>query len=197
MRVRLMAIAVVCVVAVSSCGHSSAKRLSAGTNSEGATTTTAPTDSTSSSAAASVSGGTSGTGSVTPGSHPSTTARPGSVPSTTTAAPTTSTTRAVPAGSTGVRGVVTAGPTCPVQREGDPSCNDKPVPAHLVLQRGDGSTAASGDAGSDGQFFIAAPAGSYTLSATSPNAMRCSSQPVTVASGHVTDVRVSCDTGIR
>jgi len=114
-----------------------------------------------------------------------------------TVARATSTTRAVPTGSTGVRGVVTAGPTCPVQRQGDPSCDDKPVPAHLVLQRGDGSSAASGDAGSDGQFFIAASAGSYTLTASSPNAMRCSSQPVTATSGHVTDVHVSCDTGIR
>lgn len=192
-----MAIAVLCVMAVSSCGHSAAKHLAAGTTSQDATTTTPATDTTSMSASATVSGGTSGTASVTPGSHSSTTARTGSVPSTTTVAPTTSTTRAVPAGSTGVRGVVTAGPTCPVQREGDTSCNDKPVPAHLVLQRGDGSTAASGDAGSDGQFFIASSAGSYTLTATSPNAMRCSSQPVTVTSGHVTDVHVSCDTGIR
>jgi hypothetical protein len=191
-----VATALVFIAAVGACGGSPAKHVAAGTKAEDTTTTTASAD-TSTSLSGSVSGGTTGTATVSPGTYPMTTTHPGSVPTNTTVPPTTSTTRGVPAGSTGVRGVVTAGPTCPVQRQGDPSCDDRPVPAHLVLERGDGSTAASGDAGSDGQFFIAAQAGSYALTATSPNAMRCSSQPVTVTSGHVTDVHVSCDTGIR
>ncbi|HZQ84549.1 MAG TPA: hypothetical protein VFA83_06915 [Acidimicrobiales bacterium] len=189
---------VLCSALVAGCGHSSAKPTAVSVHSEVSATVEAET-STTAAASGSASGGARGTATVSPGTHSTTTARSSGTGTTTTvaAAPTTSTTRSVPAGSTGVRGVVTAGPTCPVQREGDPSCDDKPVPAHLVLQRGDGSTAASGDAGGDGQFFIAAGAGSYTLTATSPNAMRCASQPVSVTSGHVTDVHVSCDTGIR
>lgn len=192
-RVTVLVVSV-CVLGASACGSSSAKHVAARAKS-GTATTLAP-ETTSSPDASSVSGGTSGTATVSGATSGTPTTHAGPA-TTTTARPTTSTTRAVPSGSTGVRGVVTAGPTCPVQHPGDPNCDDKPVPAHLELRRGDGSTAASGDAGSDGQFFITTPAGSYTLTATSPNAMRCASQPVTVSSGHVTDVHVSCDTGIR
>ena len=192
-RLPVLAAVVLCVVAAA-CGSSPAKRVGAGAGA--ASSTTESTD-TSVTVSGSVSGGTSGTATVSPGTRVTTTTHPGATTPTTSVARTTSTTRAVPSGSTGVRGVVTAGPTCPVQREGDPSCDDRPVPAHLVLERGDGSAAASGDAGADGQFLISSAAGSYTLTATSPNAMHCTSQPVTVSSGHVTDVHVSCDTGIR
>jgi hypothetical protein len=101
--------------------------------------------------------------------------------------------------SSGVRGQVTAGPVCPVEMvPPDPSCNDRPVPARLTLQRGDfGSVVARGVAGNDGMFVIKVAPGRYTLSASSPNAMSCSPQPVTVAAGQFTDVHVDCDTGIR
>jgi len=195
---QVVAAVVLCVAGLAGCGNSSVKHVAVG-SSEAATTTTDALADTSSTITASVSGGTSGTASVSPGSShttKTTTARPGPTPPT-TAPRTTSTTRAVASGTTGVHGAVLAGPTCPVQRQGDPSCADKPVPAHLVLQRGDGSTAATGDAGNDGQFFIAVSGGTYALTATSPQAMRCATQSVTVSDGHVTDVNVSCDTGIR
>jgi hypothetical protein len=101
--------------------------------------------------------------------------------------------------SSGVQGVVTAGPVCPVEPFPPvPQCADRHVPAHLTLQRGsNGPVVARGDAGNDGRFRITAVPGRYTLSATSPNAMRCTSQPVTVTSGQFTDVQVGCDTGIR
>lgn len=189
-------VAVACLV-LAGCGKSDSGTV-ASTRGGAATSTsdtTATTDATGSGTGSSASVGPGST--VKAGGGTATTARPGTTPTTSPAPPTTTTTRPAPAGASGVRGVVTAGPQCPVQREGDHSCDDKPVPAHLTLQRGDGSTAASADAGADGQFFITAGAGNYTLAATSPNAMRCTSQPITVTAGHVTDVQVSCDTGIR
>jgi hypothetical protein len=72
------------------------------------------------------------------------------------------------------------------------------VPARLTLQNGGGgAVVARGVAGNDGRFVINAAPGRYTLSASSPNAMSCSPQQVTVTAGQFTDVHVDCDTGIR
>ena len=101
--------------------------------------------------------------------------------------------------TSGVRGTVTAGPVCPVEMNPpDPACADRPVPAKLFLSRG-GSTGvvARGSAGSDGTFEIRVAPGHYTLSASSPDAMRCTSQPVDVGPDAFTGVLVNCDTGIR
>ena len=101
--------------------------------------------------------------------------------------------------TSGVRGVVTAGPVCPVEFAPPvPPCEDRVVPANLTLQRGDGGpVVARGQAGDDGLFQIDAEPGHYTLSAASPDAMFCTPQPVTVVSSTYTDVHVNCDTGIR
>ena len=101
--------------------------------------------------------------------------------------------------TSGVRGVVTAGPRCPVQAgPPDPACDDLPVPARLTLQRGDaGAVVARGQAGDDGTFVIKIAPGRYTLSAASSKAMSCSPQQVTVTADQITDVHVDCDTGIR
>ncbi|HZQ84438.1 MAG TPA: hypothetical protein VFA83_06360 [Acidimicrobiales bacterium] len=99
----------------------------------------------------------------------------------------------------GVRGMVTAGPVCPVERiPPDPSCADRPITARLTLSRGGGGAGgAHGSSGADGTFEIRAAPGHYTLSATTQQAMRCTPQDVVVSAGAFTDVHVDCDTGIR
>jgi len=102
--------------------------------------------------------------------------------------------------TSGVRGVVVAGPVCPVERiPPDPNCADRPIAAHLTLSHGAGGGGRGGQAssGADGTFEIRAAPGHYTLSATTHEAMRCASQTVVVDAGAFTDVQVSCDTGIR
>jgi hypothetical protein len=103
-------------------------------------------------------------------------------------------------GSTsGVRGVVTAGPVCPVERiPPDPNCADRPVVARVLVTRGSGGgVVASGASGSDGSFEISVAPGHYEVTATTKFAMRCDSVPVVVVAGGFTDVTVPCDTGIR
>jgi hypothetical protein len=84
-----------------------------------------------------------------------------------------------------------------VQRQGDSSCDDKPVPADVSIRRPAGDEAAHASAGGDGKFSAAVPAGRYTASATSPNAMSCQTQEVDVNMGAYTTITVRCDTGIR
>ena len=100
--------------------------------------------------------------------------------------------------TSGVRGIVLAGPVCPVERiPPDPNCADRPIVAHLTLSHGGGGGGGQASSGADGMFEIRAAPGRYTLSATTREAMRCDSQAVVVSAGAFTDVQVSCDTGIR
>jgi hypothetical protein len=100
---------------------------------------------------------------------------------------------------------VTFSPTCPVEQiPPDPACAPRPGPAHIELVRADGSVAAQGDAGANGQFAITVAPGTYAVHATTlPGSAAigrgCTATPasvrVTPAAG--ADVTVSCDTGIR
>lgn len=97
-----------------------------------------------------------------------------------------------------MRGTVSAGPTCPVERVGDP-CPPRPVQTALQLRTAAGTVVASGSSGGDGGFSIAAPPGSYTLE-TPPGSSaypRCQPVQVTVTTGTYTLVDMTCDTGIR
>ncbi len=103
-----------------------------------------------------------------------------------------------------VRGTVAFSPTCPVERvPPDPACAPKPGAAHIQLLRADGTVAAEGDAGSDGQFLIDVAPGSYSVRATPPTPLTigrgCTADPaqLTVTQGAVNSTAVSCDTGIR
>src|SRR5581483_3863581 len=101
--------------------------------------------------------------------------------------------------TSGVRGVVTAGPVCPVERiPPDPNCADRPIAARVPVTHGPGGgVVASGSTGSDGSFQIAVAPGHYDVTATTQFAMRCDSVPVVVTADAFTDVTVPCDTGIR
>jgi hypothetical protein len=128
------------------------------------------------------------------------TAAPGAPPTTAplppTTAPTTTTPAPAPAG-TGAYGYVTAGPTCPVERAGQP-CPPAPVTAHVQAQDPSGRTVAATDTDSHGRYQLVLPPGPYTLTATTGSTYpRCPPVQVTVRAGTATRADISCDTGIR
>ncbi len=99
-------------------------------------------------------------------------------------------------GATGIAGIVTLGPTCPVQRIDSP-CPDRPYEARLTLHRG-GDTIAETRSTADGRFRFDVPAGAYVLIGESAVMLpRGSQQDVLVVAGAVTSVVVTYDTGIR
>jgi hypothetical protein len=105
---------------------------------------------------------------------------------------------AVPSGS-GVRGVVTLGPLCPVVREDQP-CPDRPFEATLVLRDGGGNEVGRATSGADGRYEIAAAPGRYTLE---PQPVDGRPLPfagpiaVTIEAGAWATVEVAYDSGIR
>ena len=95
-----------------------------------------------------------------------------------------------------VVGRVMAGPTCPVQRVGVP-CPERPVVAE-VQARTAGTVVASTRSGRDGTYRLRLPAGTYTLSAVTPNLFpRCAPRDVTMTAARTTGGNLTCDTGIR
>ena len=102
------------------------------------------------------------------------------------------------AGPTGrVHGSVLAGPTCPVEREGEP-CEPVPVSGVVELVRDDGIVA-SADLDATGSFELAVPAGDYVLSVDVGDRPFPACQPtaVGVVAGADVVADVDCDTGIR
>jgi hypothetical protein len=103
-------------------------------------------------------------------------------------------------GETGISGVAVAGPTCPVETVGDPACAPRQVPnATIVVVDAGGADVGSVVTGLDGAFFIALPAGDYTLTGWPVEGLMGTPDPtaVTVTDGAVTEVQLSYDTGIR
>jgi hypothetical protein len=106
-----------------------------------------------------------------------------------------------PGGSgTGIVGIAVAGPTCPVVRENDPSCDPRPVPGvTLVVKTLDGREVATVQTDAAGRFAFEVPAGNYTLEAlqTQPFPLAPAPVAVTVLANVRTDVTLEFDTGIR
>ena len=100
----------------------------------------------------------------------------------------------------GVRGTVTLGPTCPVERTPpDPLCAPKPYETPIVISPvGSSVPFLIGNSDASGSFQFSLPEGKYTLAAGGTKMLpRCSAVTVTVtASGYAT-ADISCDTGIR
>ena len=98
---------------------------------------------------------------------------------------------------TGVYGIVTAGPTCPVERVGQP-CPPRPVAAEVDVRNAAGNTVASTHTDSAGRYAVSVSPGSYELLViTGTMFPRCPSSSVTVTSGSPVRTDISCDTGIR
>jgi hypothetical protein len=92
---------------------------------------------------------------------------------------------------------VSAGPTCPVERVGSP-CPPRPLSAEIDARDASGHLAGSTRSGSDGQYRLVLPPGTYTLTVAAPGPFpRCPTPTATVIAGKVVMLDIGCDTGIR
>lgn len=102
-----------------------------------------------------------------------------------------------PAGRGIVRGVVTAGPTCPVQRADHP-CPPRPLVVDVIGRDTHGAEAARARSAADGSFTMTLLPGYYELEVVTTDAMmRCPATGVDVFAGGTTRADIACDTGIR
>lgn len=100
----------------------------------------------------------------------------------------------------GVQGMVSLGPTCPVERTPpDPTCAPKPYATAVVVYRsGSQSAFLMGNSDANGLFKFSLPPGSYTLEATSGKTFpRCAPVKISVPASGYASTTISCDTGIR
>lgn len=104
--------------------------------------------------------------------------------------------------ATGVRGIVTAGPTCPVQRDPpDPACAERRVAgAVLVFTLVAGTEVGRVTSAADGSFSVELAPGAYRLTAQPVEGLMGTPEPMdveVVAGQPMTELQVSYDTGIR
>jgi hypothetical protein len=115
----------------------------------------------------------------------------------TTVAPTAPAGNGTATGNGTVTGVVTAGPTCPVQRA-DVPCPPRPLQVDVVGRDRTGDEAARAHSAADGSFTMSLPAGYYELEVvTSDGVMRCPARGVDVVAGATVRADIACDTGMR
>jgi hypothetical protein len=104
---------------------------------------------------------------------------------------------ASPAG--GISGIALAGPTCPVERPGDPACAPRPVAGATILIRdATGADVATIVTDAAGRFQVALPPGVYTVFGQPVEGLMGNPAPldVEVAESDVT-IELSYETGIR
>jgi hypothetical protein len=99
-----------------------------------------------------------------------------------------------------VSGTVTAGPTCPVQQDAGPECDDHPVQgAVLFVRDAKGDVYGEITVGPDGRFNTRLPAGTYVLEPQAVDGIMGTASPVDFEVGPelTVDLEISYDTGIR
>jgi hypothetical protein len=97
----------------------------------------------------------------------------------------------------GVRGRITAGPTCPVERVGHP-CPPRPVTAGIRAQRGGGQVVARTRSDGNGNYAMTLRPGRYTLVVeTGSSFPHCPQTNITVPRHGFVTADIRCDTGIR
>ena len=103
--------------------------------------------------------------------------------------------------ASGVEGMVTIGPVCPVMIQYDPRCGDRPFQAALsVLSVVDGRELASVTANAEGRYRLPLAPGAYLLKPLSPPGRPLPTAPqqrFEVRQGAYTRVDVRYDSGIR
>jgi len=100
---------------------------------------------------------------------------------------------------TGVEGIVTMGPMCPVVQIGQP-CPDTPYAAKLTVLLASGKVAARGSAADDGSYRIPLDPGDYLLQAEPPDGgpfPAMAGYPFSVRQGAWTRLDLTLDSGIR
>jgi hypothetical protein len=100
----------------------------------------------------------------------------------------------------GVKGRVTAGPTCPAERyPPDPACAPRPVETTIkVRSLPERELVKTIHSGEKGYFRARLAPGRYRLIPRSGDPFpRCNPKDVTVAKSSFTRVNLGCDTGIR
>ena len=104
-----------------------------------------------------------------------------------------------PAKESGVEGLVTIGPMCPVKQQGVP-CPDLPFSAKIIIEDDDGTEIASVVSGDDGTFQIELGTGAYVLVPHAPNPGAppfADELAVEVLEDAFTEVLIQYDSGIR
>jgi len=90
------------------------------------------------------------------------------------------------------------GPTCPVQRENDPACDDRPYVGSAQVETLEGMVVAQVQADAEGRFKVGVRPGSYVLAGKSSSVYpRGERIGVTVPQGGFVPVTLHFDTGIR
>jgi hypothetical protein len=105
------------------------------------------------------------------------------------------------AGRTGIAGVATAGPVCPVEQvPPDPACAPRPVAgASVVIRDASGAEAARVATAADGTFFAELRPGDYVVEPQPAEGLMGTAAPqsVSVLDGLASTVQLDYDTGIR
>jgi hypothetical protein len=100
---------------------------------------------------------------------------------------------------TGIKGVVTLGPTCPVEQPGQSPCVAPYAATLAITNADDGKVVARVTSGQDGTFQVTVAPGDYVIAPQPGGDPFPVGQPVAVHvdAGAFTEVGVSYDTGIR
>ncbi len=106
----------------------------------------------------------------------------------------------VPALDSGIDGIVTIGPSCPVVQDSGTPCPDDGFAATIVIEDENGDEIARVDSSQDGRFHIGLLPGIYTLVPQSPNPGAppvAREQTVEVQRGVDTSVTIQYESGVR
>jgi len=104
--------------------------------------------------------------------------------------------------TSGIRGTIMVGPTCPVmQNPPDPKCADKPLETNVSIYRASDTTRSivTTTSAKDGTFEASLPPGDYVVM-SGPYGVpmpSCTDATATVGPNSYTNITVSCDSGIR
>ena len=100
----------------------------------------------------------------------------------------------------GIRGLVTLGPTCPVQVEGDPQpCSTTYAATLEIHDQASDKLITTVTSGADGRFEVRLAPGTYRIVPQVAEVLPIASplEDVVVAAGRFTEVQVDFDSGIR
>ncbi len=99
----------------------------------------------------------------------------------------------------GLRAMVTIGPTCPVvQNPPQDECQDKPYQTQFNINGSDGILVTTAASGADGSLEVKLASGDYTISKADKSSMPSfQAQDFSVVQGLFTDLTITFDSGIR